>query len=67
MQSLVEAPTLVIYNNSVFTDVDFRGICETSVGGKRDLTGTIGQFGLGAATMFYFTEVSYYFNCLYDR
>ncbi|KAF9035263.1 hypothetical protein BJ165DRAFT_1511055 [Panaeolus papilionaceus] len=58
MQSLVEAPTLVIYNNSVFTDVDFRGICETSVGGKRDLTGTIGQFGLGAATMFYFTEMA---------
>ncbi|KIY62733.1 hypothetical protein CYLTODRAFT_458738 [Cylindrobasidium torrendii FP15055 ss-10] len=49
--------SLVIYNNSVFTQADFEGICKTGVGGKEGKTNTIGQFGLGALSMFHFTEL----------
>lgn len=50
-------PALVIHNNSVFEDDDFKGILRTGVGGKVGRKDTIGQFGLGALTMFHITEV----------
>ncbi|KXN87239.1 Sacsin [Leucoagaricus sp. SymC.cos] len=49
-------PALVLHNNSVFTDKDFKGILRTGIGGKADKRNTIGQFGLGALTMFHVTE-----------
>lgn len=49
--------SLVIYNNSVFTQKDFDGILAVGTGGKEAKTNTIGQFGLGALSMFHFTEV----------
>lgn len=49
--------SLIVYNNSMFTQADFEGICKTGVGGKEGETSTIGQFGLGALSMFHFTEV----------
>ncbi|KAH9475499.1 Sacsin [Psilocybe cubensis] len=52
------SPTLVVYNNSVFTDSDFIGIRRTGIGGKEGKGDTIGQFGLGALTMFHFTEMA---------
>ncbi|PPR03603.1 hypothetical protein CVT24_007592 [Panaeolus cyanescens] len=58
MNGFTQSPSLIVYNNSLFKEKDFKGICETSVGGKGDRTDTIGQFGRGAATMFYFTEVA---------
>lgn len=51
------SPTLVVYNNAMFTDSDFIGIRRTGIGGKEGKGNTIGQFGLGALTMFHFTEV----------
>lgn len=50
-------PSLVIHNDTTFTDKDFDGICDTGIGGKRDRTDSIGQFGSGALTMFHFSEV----------
>ncbi len=50
-------PALVIHNDSVFNDEDFKGILRTGVGGKSGRKDTIGQFGLGALTMFHITEV----------
>jgi sacsin len=50
-------PSLVIHNDSVFTDDDFRAILRTGIGGKTGRVDTIGQFGLGALTMFHVTEV----------
>jgi sacsin len=50
-------PSLVIHNNSVFSEEDFKGILRTGVGGKAGRRDTIGQFGLGALTMFHVTEV----------
>jgi len=58
MVKFCTSPALIVYNNSVFEDQDFIGIRKTNIGGKNDRTETIGQFGLGALTMFHFTEVS---------
>ncbi|KXN81916.1 Sacsin, partial [Leucoagaricus sp. SymC.cos] len=54
-----DAPALVLHNNSVFTDEDFQGILRTGIGGKAGQRNTIGQFGLGALTMFHITEVRF--------
>lgn len=58
LDKFCEAPSLVVHNNAKFSDKDFTGICRTSIGGKEGRRETIGQFGLGALTMFHFTEVS---------
>lgn len=57
MQRFSSCPSLVVYNNEKFSDQDFKGICQTSIGGKEGKSDTIGQFGLGALTMFHVTEV----------
>ena len=57
MQKFFDCPSLLIYNNAKFSDEDFTGICRTSIGGKEGKSDTIGQFGLGALTMFHITEV----------
>jgi sacsin len=57
MQKFSSCPSLVVYNNEKFSDQDFKGICQTSIGGKEGKSNTIGQFGLGALTMFHITEV----------
>ncbi|PPR03604.1 hypothetical protein CVT24_007593 [Panaeolus cyanescens] len=58
MSGIVNSPSIIIHNDSVFEDRDFSGICETSVGTKGGVADTIGRFGLGSATMFYFCEVA---------
>lgn len=60
LDKFCEVPSLVVHNNAKFSDKDFTGICRTSVGGKEGRRETIGQFGLGALTMFHFTEVSFF-------
>ena len=61
MQKFFNCPSLVAYNDAKFTDEDFTGICRTSIGGKEGKSNTIGQFGLGALTMFHITEVRRHF------
>ncbi|KAF8131271.1 hypothetical protein K438DRAFT_1739837, partial [Mycena galopus ATCC 62051] len=51
-------PSLVMYNDGVFSPTDFEGICRTGIGGKEGRTTTIGQFGLGVLSMFHFTEMA---------
>jgi hypothetical protein len=51
-------PSLVIYNDSVFSDDDFAGIRKTGVGGKKDKPEKIGRFGIGSISMYHYTEVS---------
>lgn len=51
-------PSLVIYNDSIFTESDFMGIRNVGLGGKIDKPDTIGQFGLGCLSMYHFTDVS---------
>ena len=49
--------SLVVHNDAVFSQGDFKGILETGIGGKRGRAGVIGHLGLGALSMFHFTEV----------
>ena len=57
MEKFYDCPSLLIYNDSTFSEKDFEGIRRTNVGGKKNRSDTIGQFGLGALTMFHLTEV----------
>jgi hypothetical protein len=50
-------PAIVVYNDAVFTDNDFDGIRKVGQGGKAGQTDTIGRFGLGALSLFHFTDV----------
>lgn len=57
---LCAQPSLILHNNGVFSDLDWKGI--SSVGRDSSNTNTdgkpkIGRFGLGSLSMFYFTEV----------
>ncbi|KAH6902615.1 hypothetical protein BKA70DRAFT_1434939 [Coprinopsis sp. MPI-PUGE-AT-0042] len=58
MNKFYGCPSAVIYNDSTFSDQDFKGILRTHVGGKKEDSKSVGQFGLGALTMFHFTEVA---------
>jgi hypothetical protein len=51
-----QGPSLVVYNNAIFKDLDWKGIRRIGQGGKAGQD-TIGRFGLGALSMFHFTEV----------
>ncbi|KAK7696314.1 hypothetical protein QCA50_000968 [Cerrena zonata] len=55
MQSL---PALVVHNDATFQDHDFKGIRTIGTGGKEGRSDTIGKFGLGALSVFHFTEVA---------
>ncbi|KAL0062525.1 hypothetical protein AAF712_010564 [Marasmius tenuissimus] len=50
-------PSLVVWNDATFSQGDFKGICNLGMGGKHDRSDSIGQFGLGALTMFHVTEM----------
>ena len=52
-----ECPAVLVYNDAQFTELDFRGLCETGEGSKKNNLYSIGQFGRGALTMFHLTEV----------
>ncbi|RXW22308.1 hypothetical protein EST38_g3561 [Candolleomyces aberdarensis] len=56
MERLHDGPSVMVYNDSEFSASDFEGICKTHIGGKADNPDSIGQFGLGALTMFHITE-----------
>ena len=57
MAKFYDCPSLLIYNDSTFSEKDFEGIRRTNVGGKKNRSDTFVQFGLGALTMFHLTEV----------
>ncbi|KAG8900745.1 hypothetical protein FRC00_011481 [Tulasnella sp. 408] len=54
-------PALVVHNDSVFTEEDFKGIGRIGIGGKSDMSDAIGRFGLGALTFYHFTETIFRF------
>ena len=60
LRELCSHPSLILYNNGVFTSSDWKGICSVGSGSKKESKDgkmKIGRFGLGALSMFYFTEV----------
>ena len=52
-----QGPALYAYNNSVFTDEDFRNICELGGATKKEDPMTIGRFGLGFCATYHLTDV----------
>lgn len=58
MKQFEESPSLVIYNDGVFSEKDFQGLGNVGLGGKGDTPDSIGRFGLGAFSFYHFTEVS---------
>lgn len=56
MNSL-QGPALLLFNDKPFTDDDFIGIRRIGKGGKLNNPDTIGRFGLGALSLFNFTDV----------
>ncbi|KAK7036693.1 hypothetical protein VNI00_011358 [Paramarasmius palmivorus] len=57
MERFQICPSLIIHNDGVFSDMDWKGICNIGVGGKLNKTDTIGQYGLGALSMFHLTDM----------
>ncbi|KDQ57943.1 hypothetical protein JAAARDRAFT_155600 [Jaapia argillacea MUCL 33604] len=55
MEQFQSSPALVLHNNASFSDEDFRRIRNFGGGGKD--AESIGRFGLGAFSMYHFTEV----------
>ncbi|KAM6499224.1 hypothetical protein JOM56_004732 [Amanita muscaria] len=56
--AVLQSASLVVYNDGVFDTNDFKGIRDTGTGGKRERSDVIGYFGLGALSMFHFTELA---------
>lgn len=57
-EELDRLPTLIIHNDVPFLPRDFIGIKNIGVGGKLGVPDSIGQFGLGALSIYHFTDVS---------
>ncbi|KAJ6502042.1 hypothetical protein C8R45DRAFT_1070605 [Mycena sanguinolenta] len=57
LSDLQKRPSLIIYNDAKFTDTDFRGLRQVGQGGKRANPDSIGRYGLGALSLFHFTDV----------
>ena len=60
LKNLCGQPSLILHNNGVFSPSDWKGMCSVGSGSKKESVDgklKIGRFGLGALSMFYFTEV----------
>ncbi|KAJ6531185.1 hypothetical protein B0H19DRAFT_1190702 [Mycena capillaripes] len=57
LSDLQRRPSLLLYNDSTFSDDDFRGLRQVGQGGKRSNPDSIGRYGLGALSLFHFTDV----------
>ena len=60
LKELCDQPSLILHNNAIFERSDWEGICSIGSGSRKEsIDGKlkIGRFGLGALSMFYFTEV----------
>lgn len=57
MAKFQQGPSLILHNDAKFTEKDFLGLRKIGLGGKAADPDTIGRFGLGALSLFHFTEV----------
>ncbi|KAH8096577.1 hypothetical protein BXZ70DRAFT_991302 [Cristinia sonorae] len=58
MAQFQSCSSLILYNQAEFKPEDFKGIRSVGRGGKQNRNDAIGKFGLGALSMFHFTELS---------
>jgi sacsin len=52
-----QSPGLYVHNDGVFTDKDFKALINVGMGSKSGDSTKIGKYGLGALTMYLFTDV----------
>ncbi|KAJ7766768.1 hypothetical protein B0H16DRAFT_372468 [Mycena metata] len=57
LSDLQRRPALFLYNNATFSEADFRGLRKVGQGGKTSNPDSIGRYGLGALSLFHFTDV----------
>ncbi|KZT35917.1 hypothetical protein SISSUDRAFT_1064126 [Sistotremastrum suecicum HHB10207 ss-3] len=57
MAKYQSGPALLLFNDSQFSETDFHAILNIGEGSKRGSHGAIGKFGLGALSMFHFTDL----------
>jgi hypothetical protein len=57
MVQFQQGPSLILHNDAIFSKEDFSGLRKVGQGGKSAEYDTIGRFGLGALSLFHFTEV----------
>ncbi|KAJ7685605.1 hypothetical protein DFH06DRAFT_1075137 [Mycena polygramma] len=57
LADLQQRPSLLLFNNGVFKAEDFRGLRTVGQGGKGLNPDSIGRYGLGALSLFHFTDV----------
>ncbi|KAF8912158.1 hypothetical protein CPB84DRAFT_758744 [Gymnopilus junonius] len=56
-QSLLRTPSFFLFNNALLSEEDFTGLRRVGQGGKLELSDTHGRHGLGALSLYYFTDV----------
>ena len=52
----LQGPSLLVWNDSIFSDKDLRGIQELGLGSKRSESETIGQYGIGFNVVYHLTD-----------
>ncbi|CAB1352730.1 unnamed protein product [Coregonus sp. 'balchen'] len=52
----LQGPALCVYNNQVFSDADLRGIQQLGQGGKHNIPGKTGKYGLGFNSVYHLTD-----------
>ncbi|KAF7337939.1 hypothetical protein MVEN_02017200 [Mycena venus] len=57
LADLQRKPSLFLYNDATFTSADLRGLRQVGQGGKHSNPDSIGRYGLGALSLFHFTDV----------
>ena len=54
--SELQGPALLVWNDSVFTEADLKGIQRLGLGSKRSDSETIGQYGIGFNAVYHLTD-----------
>uniref|UniRef100_A0A3Q2FV80 HEPN domain-containing protein n=1 Tax=Cyprinodon variegatus TaxID=28743 RepID=A0A3Q2FV80_CYPVA len=52
----LQGPALCVFNNKVFSDDDLKGIQQLGEGGKQNLQGKIGKYGIGFNSVYLLTD-----------
>ena len=60
-----QGPALLVYNNAVFTNDDFKNISKLAGATKKEDLEKIGRFGLGFSSVYHFTDVPSFISRCY--
>uniref|UniRef100_A0A4W6EXI3 HEPN domain-containing protein n=1 Tax=Lates calcarifer TaxID=8187 RepID=A0A4W6EXI3_LATCA len=52
----LQGPALCVFNNKVFSDADLAGIQQLGEGGKRNIPGKTGKYGIGFNSVYHVTD-----------